>query len=214
MSTTEVLQIASVLADLQTLQNAVRPLFPSSSPPTLCPGGAGAGSRTSCSSAAPPPYTVAPWIMDYFRRPDSARSAAKSDTTTPQDPTAALALLTPLKSAPTNTAPSQSRPVKFDKLGRKIVTVPRLPREGSRDSEHQSGTSTPTGLSENAAPTDPDLNRAQTLLSLFEMRGKFKVMGDTGLNRAKDRVDAAVARYAKADPDVREDVSRARNLRI
>ncbi|PBP24570.1 hypothetical protein BUE80_DR004411 [Diplocarpon rosae] len=212
MSATEVLQIASVLADLQTLQNAVRPLFPSSSPPTLSPGGANAGSHTSCSSAAPPPYTVASRVMNFFRRPAAEKLATKSDTFTSQEPAAALALLTPLKPASTNTTPSQSRPVKFDKLGRKIVTVPRLSREGSKDIESGSGTA--TGLPEYAAQTDPDLNRAETLLSLFEMRGKFKAMGDTGLTRAKERVDAVVARYAKADKEEREEISRARNLRI
>ncbi|PBP22862.1 hypothetical protein BUE80_DR006261, partial [Diplocarpon rosae] len=135
-------------------------------------------------------------------------------STTSQEPAAALALLTPLKPASTNTTPSQSRPVKFDKLSRKIVTGPRLSREGSKDSESGSGTATPTGLPEHAAQTDPDLNRAETLLSLFEMRGKFKAMGDTGLTRAKERVDAVVARYAKADREERDEIARARNLRI
>ena len=42
------------------------------------------------------------------------------------------------------------------------------------------------------------------------MRGKFKQMGDTGLSRAKQRVDDVVARYAKVDLEEREKVARAR----
>lgn len=62
--------------------------------------------------------------------------------------------------------------------------------------------------------TDPDLARAQTLLSLFEMRGKFKQMGDTGLTRAKERVDEVVARYARKELEERERVARARHLGV
>ncbi len=46
------------------------------------------------------------------------------------------------------------------------------------------------------------------------MRGKFKQMGDTGLNRAKQRVDDVFAKYAKADLDEREKVARARHLGV
>ena len=61
---------------------------------------------------------------------------------------------------------------------------------------------------------DEDLTRAKTLLQLFEMRGKFKQMGDTGLSRAKQRVDDVVARYAKVDLEEREKVARARYLGV
>jgi len=60
--------------------------------------------------------------------------------------------------------------------------------------------------------TDEDMKRAKTLLELFEMRGKFKQMGDTGLVRAKERVDAVVARYAKKDLEERERAARSRHL--
>ena len=46
------------------------------------------------------------------------------------------------------------------------------------------------------------------------MRGKFKQMGDTGLSRAKQRVDDVVARYAKVELEEREKVARARYLGV
>ncbi|CZT09807.1 hypothetical protein WAI453_007040 [Rhynchosporium graminicola] len=182
MSSTEGLQIAQVIADLQSLQNA--------------------------------------------------------------DHAAARSLLAPLKSTSpssdcTNTAPnSSSRRTssnpKFDKLGRRIVTVsrslsntagtkpPAFTRAGSSFSIN-SGISTPMrGMSysnETIAEGgdeggDEDLTRARTLLQLFEMRGKFRQMGDTGLSRAKERVDEVVARYAKEDLEEREKVARSRYLGV
>jgi hypothetical protein len=44
------------------------------------------------------------------------------------------------------------------------------------------------------------MNRAKKLLELYEMRGKFKQMGDTGLARAKERVDKATAESAQKGP--------------
>ena len=41
------------------------------------------------------------------------------------------------------------------------------------------------------------MHRAKKLLELYEMRGKFKQMGDTGLARAKERVDKATAESAQ-----------------
>ena len=45
------------------------------------------------------------------------------------------------------------------------------------------------------------------------MRGKFKQMGDTGLTRAKERVDAVVTRYAEKDLKEKEERAKARHLR-
>lgn len=46
--------------------------------------------------------------------------------------------------------------------------------------------------------------RAQKLLELYEMRGKFQEMGDTGLARAKERVDKVVDQYSKKVLEDRE----------
>jgi hypothetical protein len=58
---------------------------------------------------------------------------------------------------------------------------------------------------------DEDMKRAKTLLELFEMRGKFKEMGDTGLTRSKARVDQVVAKYAEMELAERERNVRARH---
>ncbi len=54
------------------------------------------------------------------------------------------------------------------------------------------------------------MKRAKTLLELVEMRGKFKQMGDTGLSRAQQRVDAVVTKYVKADLEEKEQAARLR----
>lgn len=59
---------------------------------------------------------------------------------------------------------------------------------------------------------DEDMKRAKTLLELFEMRGKFKQMGDTGLTRAKQRVDNVVEKYVKMELEEREKAAKARHL--
>jgi hypothetical protein len=59
---------------------------------------------------------------------------------------------------------------------------------------------------------DEDLRRAKTLLGLFEMRGKFKQMGDIGLIRSKERVDKVAARYAEMEARERETTVRAKQL--
>lgn len=51
-------------------------------------------------------------------------------------------------------------------------------------------------------------------MELYEMRGKFKQMGDTGLTRAKERVDAVVSKYAEKELDEKEKLARARHLGI
>lgn len=58
------------------------------------------------------------------------------------------------------------------------------------------------------------MKRAKTLLELFEMRGKFKQMGDTGLTRSKARVDAVVAKYAEMELAEREKKARAKHLGV
>lgn len=46
------------------------------------------------------------------------------------------------------------------------------------------------------------------------MRGKLQEMGDTGLGRAKERVDRVVDQYAKKDLAEREKVARSRHLGV
>ncbi|KAJ5032272.1 uncharacterized protein L3040_008880 [Drepanopeziza brunnea f. sp. 'multigermtubi'] len=148
------------------------------------------------------------------------------------DPAAAHALLTPMnpKPAPVNsTGTGASTPQsrrdsgaqgpKYDRMGRTVVAPgkppPNFTREESGASTGSSvgiGSATPGGGA--GAEMDEDLKRAKTLLELFEMRGKFKHMGDTGLLRAKQRVDDVVARHARSELDYREKEARTRHLRV
>lgn len=151
MSSAEGLQIAQIIADLQTLQNAVRPLLPSSSPPHFSGSPPpNTSPHLSCHSPSPSPQppssSSSTPLTSYFfpfsfarphhsKIPQSAsrpanpspRPAEAEVNPPPQDPQASLTLLTPLKSVPPSsngTASPQSRrnsPPKFDKLGRRIV---------------------------------------------------------------------------------------------
>ncbi|PVH78859.1 hypothetical protein DL98DRAFT_516488 [Cadophora sp. DSE1049] len=251
MSSTEGLQIAQIIADLQTLQNAVRPLFPSSSPPHFSPPPSTSPptpTHLSCHSPSPssppsllpssPLSSLPSSFLSLFSPPPHRKQPLTSNTPPhPQDPHAALSLLKPLNTAISSSSPQARRnsAPKFDKLGRRIVSIsrsqsnaggvktPTFGREGSSASTGSmnmgmtagggSGASTPENSS-TGAELDEDLIRAKTLLQLFEMRGKFKQMGDTGLSRAKQRVDDVIARYAKAELEEREKVARARYLGV
>jgi hypothetical protein len=46
------------------------------------------------------------------------------------------------------------------------------------------------------------------------MRWKFQEMGDTGLGRAKERVDKVMAKYAQKDLEERERLAKARHLGV
>jgi hypothetical protein len=50
--------------------------------------------------------------------------------------------------------------------------------------------------------------KAEELVRLYGMRGRFKQMGDTGLTRARERVDAVVEKYSQRELKERERVSR------
>ncbi|CZR51188.1 uncharacterized protein PAC_01063 [Phialocephala subalpina] len=128
---------------------------------------------------------------------------------------------------------SSPQNARFDKLGRRIVvprsnpgtaTPPSLPRSASSFSRFDNGNVRGNGGSTYTSRTgsgvgtpveetpDEDMKRAKTLLELFEMRGKFKQMGDTGLTRAKQRVDNVVEKYAKMELEEREKAAKARHL--
>lgn len=58
------------------------------------------------------------------------------------------------------------------------------------------------------------MRRADELVSLYGMRGKFQEMGDKGLGRAKERVDEVMERYAKIDLEEKEKVAKTRQLGV
>ncbi|KAF8854933.1 hypothetical protein BDZ45DRAFT_676556 [Acephala macrosclerotiorum] len=179
----EGLQIAQVIADLQSLQSAA---------PTAA---------TNLLSASKNPRPSFNSQSNPRRKSSSAVPRAEAQTS------------------------------RFDKLGRRIVvprsspgtaTPPSLPRSASSFSRFDNGrgnggsayaSRTGSGVGTPVEETpDEDMKRAKTLLELFEMRGKFKQMGDTGLTRAKQRVDNIVDKYAKMDLEEREKAAKARHL--
>jgi hypothetical protein len=70
----------------------------------------------------------------------------------------------------------------------------------------------PTPMISPPAQDDEDLKKARELINLYAMRGEFKRMGDTGLARARQRVDAVVEQYAQKELYQREKVAKARHL--
>ncbi|RFU32054.1 hypothetical protein B7463_g4298, partial [Scytalidium lignicola] len=140
------------------------------------------------------------------------------------EPTAAIALLT----APQNLTEKILRrkaknplsdPPRFDKLGRRIVgpvSVSPSPRpvhsgystpapaglmRASSSLSSLGGTRTPSGVETPPAhdDLDEDIERAETLIRLYELRGRFKQQESTGLLRARERVDTIATKYQSKD---------------
>jgi hypothetical protein len=59
-------------------------------------------------------------------------------------------------------------------------------------------------LTVGCAQVDEDILKAEELVMLYGMRGKFKQMGDTGLMRARERVDAVVEKYSRREYEEKE----------
>ncbi|RDL36847.1 uncharacterized protein BP5553_06199 [Venustampulla echinocandica] len=200
----EALQMAQILADLSTLQSTVCIPSPLLSVCIALPSSSSCSSASSISLlSSPRPYAP------HYQEPAAAQNLLDANKN-----------LTPHILRRKSRASVLPEPPKFDKLGRRIIRGPSrsgnvtpiggnaggrpalLSRMSSGFSVGSSGTATPTtGASEEK---DEDMARAQKLLELYEMRGKFQEMGDTGLARAKERVDKVVDQYAKKDLEERE----------
>ncbi|KAG9228863.1 hypothetical protein BJ875DRAFT_489461 [Amylocarpus encephaloides] len=102
-------------------------------------------------------------------------------------------------------------PPQFDKLGRRRCST-KTPMKNTTESTNpftltrmESDLSSKSGRSSGAAtpattePQDADMSRAKKLLELYQMRDKFKEMGDTGLARAKERVEKVFDSYSKKE---------------
>ncbi|ROW01546.1 hypothetical protein VSDG_01979 [Cytospora chrysosperma] len=87
---------------------------------------------------------------------------------------------------------SSSTPAnRLDQLGRRVLTPP-LTRTNSNQN---SVPGTPRG--EHHAAGD-DVDRASTLMALYEIRNRLKQQDNTGLIRAREKIDAMIARQKKA----------------
>lgn len=86
---------------------------------------------------------------------------------------------------------SSSTPAnRLDQLGRRVLTPP-LTRTNSNQN---SVPGTPRG--EHHAAGD-DVDRASTLMALYEIRNRLKQQDNTGLIRAREKIDAMIARQKK-----------------
>ncbi|KAK1769527.1 hypothetical protein QBC33DRAFT_324418 [Phialemonium atrogriseum] len=81
-----------------------------------------------------------------------------------------------------------SSSAKFDKFGRRILTPPMTRSNSSMGPI--SGTSTPRGESQ----AEDDVARATSLMQLYEIRAQLRQQDTTGLNRARERINAIQAR--------------------
>lgn len=88
-------------------------------------------------------------------------------------------------------ASSSTPAARLDQLGRRVLTPP-LTRTNSNQN---SMPGTPRG--EHHAAGD-DVDRASTLMALYEIRNRLKQQDNTGLIRAREKIDAMIARQKAA----------------
>ncbi|KAH8675633.1 hypothetical protein BX600DRAFT_507853 [Xylariales sp. PMI_506] len=82
---------------------------------------------------------------------------------------------------------------KFDKLGRRIFTPP-LSRGNSYTTPVTSIPGTPRNQEGHA---DSDIDRASTLLSLYEIRAKLREQDNSSLQKAREKINALAAKQAQ-----------------
>lgn len=80
---------------------------------------------------------------------------------------------------------------RFDQLGRRVLTPP-LTRSNSNQG------SMPGTPREHHQGVD-DVDRASTLMALYEIRNKLKQQDNTGLIRAREKIDAMIAKQKVAE---------------
>jgi hypothetical protein len=141
-----------------------------------------------------------------------------------QDALHRSASATPSPSASTNSLrpPNQSRPSvlkralssdepKVDKFGRKILSGPPTPMQSSINLIK----STPGTPRRHESDLDDDLERASTLMALYDIRSKLKQQDNSSLMKAREKINALAARQqaqAAAEKNVKtaEEIRRSR----
>ncbi|KID90318.1 hypothetical protein MAJ_00935, partial [Metarhizium majus ARSEF 297] len=83
-------------------------------------------------------------------------------------------------------------PPKFDKLGRRILI-----NSGSRSGSAANSSPGTPRLSESIV--DDDLERASTLMALYDIRAKIKQQDNSSLMRAREKINALAAKQQAAD---------------
>lgn len=89
--------------------------------------------------------------------------------------------------SPPSPSPAASNAARFDKFGRRILMSPPLSRTNSAQA---SGAATPRRDSE----LEDDLDRASTLMALYEIRAKLKQQDNSSLIKAREKIAELAAR--------------------
>lgn len=116
-------------------------------------------------------------------------NANKTLPTNPAQPQQAQVHLQPPTSTPQQRPSSAASGNRFDKYGRKILTPPVMSRTNSTGPVSQ-GPSTPGTPRE----LDDDVHQASSLMTLYEIRNRLKQQDSTGLKKAREQIDALIAK--------------------
>ncbi|ORY62149.1 uncharacterized protein BCR38DRAFT_410594 [Pseudomassariella vexata] len=87
---------------------------------------------------------------------------------------------------------------RFDKLGRRIFTPPLSRTNSGTGTTASSIPGTPRTHREDS---DADIDRASTLLSLYEIRAKLKEQDNSSLMKAREKINALAAKQAQTSKD-------------
>ncbi|KND94720.1 hypothetical protein TOPH_00299 [Tolypocladium ophioglossoides CBS 100239] len=99
-----------------------------------------------------------------------------------------------------------SAPPKFDKLGRRILISSSGSRSGS------AANSSPGTPRRGDSDVDDDLDRASTLMALYDIRAKIKQQDNSSLMRAREKINALAAKQ-QAQQTAERNMKAAEELR-
>ncbi|KAH6691742.1 hypothetical protein F5X68DRAFT_202501 [Plectosphaerella plurivora] len=189
----ETLQLAQMLADLSSLNAAVRspapsgwPLFfamlvvvcplsvPSANAPFPQEPNAAAALVTANKAINAETLSVSHRPTEDLRRAHSSQGLQRN-------------VGTAASGSPPSPSPASSNAARFDKFGRRILMSPPLTRTNSAQA---SGAATPRRDSE----LEDDLDRASTLMALYEIRAKLKQQDNSSLIKAREKITELAAR--------------------
>lgn len=122
---------------------------------------------------------------------DNAKSAKNHKRSLSIQSPSPSQLLQPPKTSPDNSR-MHSPMGKFDKLGRRIFTPPLTRTSSATGSSSIPGT--PRYPDHNP---DGDIDRASSLLSLYEIRAKLKEQDNSSLMRAREKINALAAKQTQ-----------------
>jgi hypothetical protein len=135
------------------------------------------------------------------------RAVAAKDAPTPTSQLQSKSAGTPVMDSRTTTPAGR-----FDKFGRRIFSppmsrtnsftpstssIPGTPRKEDVSSATLCDTCVPTTQADKTNQIDGDIDRASTLLSLYEIRAKLKEQDNSSLLKAREKINALAAKQAQ-----------------